>query len=97
VVKLALGNHIFCSFLSTTSSDISSVIFNRLRMDATLGISYYFFNHSIANETSEKVLQALLRRTLAQLDEIPPAVEAEYRKAKSQNIRLNRKTLERLF
>jgi len=59
-------------------SDISSVIFNRLREDPKLCMSYFFFNVSNRDETAENVIRVLLRQIVAQLRRVPGEVNAEY-------------------
>jgi len=80
LMKLAWENHTLCLslFLQPFLTSISSMIFNRLRENPKLGISYFFFNHSNREETAENVIRVLLRQSVAQLPRIPGDVSAEY-------------------
>jgi hypothetical protein len=68
--------------------NFSSLIFNRLREDPTLCISYFFFNHSNRDELAENVLRELLRQVLAQLPTIPINVTTEYSRYKNDPHRI---------
>ena len=80
LMKLAWENHTLCLslFLQPFLTSISSMIFNRLRENPKLGISYFFFNHSNREETAENVIRVLLRQSVAQLRRIPEDVSTGY-------------------
>jgi len=90
-LKLALESHTSCLplFLQPCLT-CSSAIFNRLRENPTLGISYFFFDDSNRDETAENVIRALLRQILAQLRRIPRDVSAEYSRFKNDPDRMIR-------
>jgi hypothetical protein len=75
-------SHLLSLSLPTTLSDVSSVIFHRLRENPSLGISYFVFNHFIRDQTAEDVIRFLLRQIVAQLPTVPANVCAEYSRFK---------------
>lgn len=83
VLKLGPENHISCPLAIYNFTDVSSVIFHRLRGNPRLGILYFIFNHSNREQSAEDVIRFLLRQVVAQLPLVPPEVQTEYYKFKN--------------